>query len=641
MINTLERNRSLHFQVDFAAPRRSFFASRTSFLKYQALRENETRVIDLFPGTHVEQLRCRLRSVSLVEKPLYEALSYCWGVNRREVAIKCNDGSILITKSLFAALQRLRYGGRMRTLWIDAICINQEDMEERNLQVGLMKDIFQQSERTIVWLGEESQDSPHAMRLIAQLAKASAERSPRRFWQPQSDMSKSLPPLYDLAWRAVSLLLQRPWFHRAWIVQETAVPRDILVICGNDSISWDELLRAVQYAVGLGVFVAYGGSTTYQALRLFETRLDFQDGRLIPLHQVLLQNRSFLATDARDKVYGLLSLAIPKDIETLKARPNYHLSVEQLYQNITIALLEGPVLAAFSGTGARNQSPNRNLPSWVTDWSASDPPKPFESPLSFSYGDRSSFVPSIVANSNASNSTESTPVIDGHVLGLDGLLVDQVETVGTLSRTRYLRHVSHMFQLFVQCHDVLEQLRDWEQVAQTRLGNVYLTGEKRRDAYWYTLCAGRVDPKLTSAIKDPRYKYYIIIRSLRSFVRRTIRWFPRREEDTWYNRLFYSLFQAAWRLFGLTPAKIQRIGFPPESHLSNHRRLIRTKNGYIALAPGPTRPGDWIGVYKGGRMPLVVRKEGDFLLLIGESYVHGIMNGKAWDETRCKRMWFK
>jgi hypothetical protein len=91
----------------------------------------------------------------------------------------------------------------------------------------------------------------------------------------------------------------------------------------------------------------------------------------------------------------------------------------------------------------------------------------------------------------------------------------------------------------------------------------------------------------------------------------------------------------------MTPARIQRIGFPPESDLSNHRRMVRTKKGYIALAPRHTKRDDMIAICGGGKLPLIVRKEGEHWVLVGESYVHGIMHGETWNEAKCERMWFK
>lgn len=634
-----ERNGLTRSTAAAPLPRRLFHASHAFCHKYQPLRDGEIRLIDLYPGREGEPLRCQLRNVSFLSRPQYESLSYCWGLNRPEAEIQAGHDAIPVTKNLSTALQHLR-SRDARALWIDAICINQSDVVERSQQVALMKDIFECSERTVVWLGEESEDSPRAVQLIRQLAHASKERGSHRFWT--SHESTRLPPLYDPAWRALALLLQRPWFRRAWIVQEASVTKDLVIICGADKLSWDEFFLGVQYAVDLGVFIAYGGSTTYQALRLFDTRSNFQKCNLPPLHQVLLSNRSFLATDARDKVFGLLSLADQEDVKAMGATPDYRLSMEELYTNITLSLLKKPDLRAFSATGVHDKSTESSLPSWVSDWSISDPSVPLASTDSLAHQDNSYEALRPIAF-NASRSTVSAPAFDHpkKLLRLEGILVDQIETVGTLSRTRYLHHVSHMFELFVQCHDILSQLKNWESVAQMRTFGRYRTGEKSRDAYWHTLCAGRVPENLQSAASDPRFKYYILIRSLRSVVRATVRWFPRSEKDTWYNRLFYSMFQAAWRAFGLTPAKIQRIGFPPESHLSNYRRMVRTKTGYIALAPRFAQADDWIGVFRGGKLPLVVRKDGDHYVLIGESYVHGIMKGEAWEEAKCEWMWFK
>jgi hypothetical protein len=74
---------------------------------------------------------------------------------------------------------------------------------------------------------------------------------------------------------------------------------------------------------------------------------------------------------------------------------------------------------------------------------------------------------------------------------------------------------------------------------------------------------------------------------------------------------------------------------------SKGQRIIRTRNGYIGLAPCCTRPGDWIGVFKGGKVPLVIRPDGPHWLLIGECYIHGIVKGEVWNEGKCETVWLK
>lgn len=611
---------------------------RRSIHTYSQLRPNEIRLIDLHPGKWTDTLRCSLKTVNLTDAASYESLSYCWGLTKSEENVLCENGSIAVTKNLSDALRQLRSEQTPRKLWIDAISINQADITERGQQVGLMRDVFRFSDRTVVWLGEESDDSGLAIDLIHELVQSSQQGG--RLQLP--NQSAKVLALHDPAWRALTHLLQRPWFQRTWIVQEASVSRDISMVCGGESIHWDVFVQAVQYAVELGVFIANGGSATNQALRLFETRSTFQQNRLPPLYDILLNSRSFQATDARDKVYGLLSLAEVKSVQAMGVVPDYHMSTEDLYKAIAKALLKSSDLSAFHASGMK-KSVDTLLPSWVPDWRATDPSSPLTSMQSASSSEGPIEPELSVPKFTASAATVSDPSFrpQENLLGLDGILVDEIEAIGTVSRSRSLRRVSYMFELWVQCRDVLEQLKNWEDITNARSKDTYITGEKRKDAYWKTLCAGRVPDGLKSAWHDPRYKYYRLICPLRSAVRVATRWFPRSDKDTWYNRFFYWLFRKAWKTFRLTPAKVERIGFPPQTRLSTYRRMVRTKRGYMALAPRFSKPGDLIGVFKGGKLPLVVRREGEYLELIGESYVHGMMEGEVWDGNKCKLMWFK
>ncbi|KAF1835349.1 HET-domain-containing protein [Decorospora gaudefroyi] len=622
-------------------------ASTTRPYVYQRLQANDIRLLDLHPSRDdASPIQCTLRTVALTDKPRYESLSYCWGVKKvdDEEEIPCDNGTMRVTRNLFGALQHLQHPEATRTLWIDALCICQTDITERGQQVGMMRDIFQLSERTVVWLGPAAQNSPRAIQLIRQLAQLSEKNAASTTWAPH--LASHLPPLYDTAWRALAALLKREWWHRAWIVQEVSVAKDIMLVCGDDAFSWDALERAVQYAVDLGFFFVYGGSATFQAFSLFQTRANFLAKRRPCVHDVLLQHRSFRATDRRDKVFGMLALADQDDVVAMGIRPDYHRSANELFGAISRSLLAQTGLALFKAAGVHDKSSESGLPTWVADWSVSDPAVLLNTSVFVDDRGGSTHKVSQPPRFDAArSSTPPAPVFGpgNKTLQLQGILVDEIEAVGVLSRTRYLRHVSHMFQLFVQCYDILNQLKDWETTARIQSHVLYPTGESRLDAYWHTLCAGRVPPHLPSARHDARYKYYVLLRTLRRPVRLALRWlFPRSSENTWLNRFFYRLFQSAWRLLGLTPTKIQRLGFPPESRLPNHRRMARTQKGYLVLAPRLTRRGDCVVVCKGGQLPLVVRRDGRGLwVLVGECYVHGIMYGEAWDERLCRDMWFR
>jgi hypothetical protein len=113
---------------------------------------NEIRLLDLQPRRPGEGIKCITRHVKLSEKPQYEALSYMWGPKEhRQIEI---DGAIVeVRHDLWDALLELRPQKDTRTLWIDAICINQDDISERNHQVTQMGTMYKNAVRCVAWLG--------------------------------------------------------------------------------------------------------------------------------------------------------------------------------------------------------------------------------------------------------------------------------------------------------------------------------------------------------------------------------------------------------------------------------------------------------------------------------------------------------
>jgi Heterokaryon incompatibility protein (HET) len=131
----------------------------TEFYQHIPLRtEQSIRVLKLAPALHRDSsLRCKLVEVSLDKNPKYEALSYVWGSPQNGCYIECYGLKFRITANAEAALRRLRYRCCPRTLWIDAICINQTSIPEKNTQLRLMADIYRKARRVIIWLGEGSE----------------------------------------------------------------------------------------------------------------------------------------------------------------------------------------------------------------------------------------------------------------------------------------------------------------------------------------------------------------------------------------------------------------------------------------------------------------------------------------------------
>jgi Heterokaryon incompatibility protein (HET) len=125
-------------------------------LKYGKLDPdtNQIRVLELLPSRWSEKISCKIRTISLDDKPVFEALSYVWGNPEDTDPINVDDAEFQATKNLIKALKRLRSSNGSRTIWVDAVCINQKDFDERAQQVGIMHLIYEKASSVQVFLGE-------------------------------------------------------------------------------------------------------------------------------------------------------------------------------------------------------------------------------------------------------------------------------------------------------------------------------------------------------------------------------------------------------------------------------------------------------------------------------------------------------
>lgn len=135
-------------------------------------RQKPIRLLELLPDCTTATVHCRLIHAFLIDKPVYEALSYCWGDESNQVTIQCDTGAITVTRNLYAALVRLRKEHEIRTLWVDAICINQKGGSERPHQLRQMTDIYRNAAHTLVWLGPGNDQTKEAFQLVPYLLEA-------------------------------------------------------------------------------------------------------------------------------------------------------------------------------------------------------------------------------------------------------------------------------------------------------------------------------------------------------------------------------------------------------------------------------------------------------------------------------------
>ncbi|KAH8594896.1 heterokaryon incompatibility protein-domain-containing protein [Bisporella sp. PMI_857] len=596
---------------------------------YRLLSKHDTiRLIVLLPWIasyeNDFEVECTIIHVDLADNPQYAALSYCWGDSNAEPRqIFCDGARLEVTQNLYSALCELRDWDKPRCLWIDAICINQSDIDERNRQLPLMRSIYHQSQYVLIWLGVESADVKDGLEFAKTVAR-------------NSEVGEELPPAFDGSWRAFFAVFQRPWFRRIWVIQEVAVSVNAWVICCGLTISWKELVRAFQCSMDLGIQPLYNASFDLDRVHSIErARVEYCENNRQSLLKLLLRHRSQEATDPRDKAFALLGLADDADLRNLHLTPNYQGTVDEIYTNIAVAILsKDRNLDLFSATHTYCASPVNTLPSWAPDWSTSDGCLPFRHLEMHHAGERADIC--CLGFRATGDSTSSPQFYDGNRrLALSGYIIDEIELVGST----FAPNFQDPFNIGEQCNQSvfhLDFFSEWEKIAAIHSRTTYVTGEKMLDCYWQTLSGGFL-PGGYRLAREEFYTHHAMTHTVR-FLATLGRLVPFLWSKPWFKILLVAVAVTTMKIRGYN---IQELGGFKENTASSHlRRIMRTQKGYIGLVPRQAQQGDCIGLFKGGKLPLVVRQNGHLWQLIGEAYIHGVMKGEIFEEQECEMMWF-
>jgi hypothetical protein len=288
-------------------------------------QRKEIRLVKLEPGGPFEPIKCTLRTYVLGEDPpIYTALSYSWGPKERFNEIELNGCSFPVGRSLWSMLyrtqQQLDYKDAL--IWIDALCINQEDTRERNHQVQLMRQIYSNASLVWVWLGEGDNNSDLAMRYIKR--REPLEHSNANFSKLWNSQKAS----------AVMQLCERTYWTRIWIVQEVMLAKEIVVMCGDQEVPWtriQQLIDDLQIVHDRGRAIHTPGVSAVlesQAAVIVRAKSNWDGAQdLIALLEVYRYQQ---ASDMRDKVYGLHGLA--QDTQAMAV--DYHIQPKALLTKV-------------------------------------------------------------------------------------------------------------------------------------------------------------------------------------------------------------------------------------------------------------------------------------------------------------------
>ena len=274
----------------------------------------------------------------------------------------------------------MRCCGDPRPLWADAICINQDSIQEKQHQVGIMGQIYKQAQVVVADIGEESQDSDLGYDHGLKIYKILTTIDPSIRIASVYDYDRhELPPIDDDGWAAWSRLITRPWFTRLWIIQEFALPKDAVMLCGKRPFSYDNIPTTVNlmHKHGLAEYdrpFGDGYALRKRAIKssqkistLAVARLAVRDGDKIDLLRLLRLVRGCDVTDSRDIVYGLLGIAT--DAADLNIDIDYSegYSAPMLYKAVTKKIMQ-----RYNEIGvlydAERSVALPDFPSWVPNW---------------------------------------------------------------------------------------------------------------------------------------------------------------------------------------------------------------------------------------------------------------------------------
>ncbi|RDW56694.1 hypothetical protein BP6252_14046 [Coleophoma cylindrospora] len=299
-----------------------------SQLKRDIHGQREIRLFSLFPGTGNSPIRGHLFIIGTEHTAIgfarvnYEALSYVWGDEKDQITIFINGHGFSITRNLYAALSRLRQCDRERVLWIDAICINQIDAEERGHQVSLMREIYGSAFQVLAWLGGAGVHGSNGMKELASLLYANP---------PHQTALYVFDEGFSESFRDI---LTRPWWSRLWVIQEAAVAKRLTFLCGeyilelpNRPEELSELADALRYARPTGTAaLSYNGICHEQLSGLILNQRDRALDAKSKLQSLVYTYLLRECSDPRDRVFALLGLSRPSDLTRNPA--DYSMTVE-------------------------------------------------------------------------------------------------------------------------------------------------------------------------------------------------------------------------------------------------------------------------------------------------------------------------
>jgi len=556
------------------------------------------------------QLQATLETVTFSPSRPYEALSYFWGRGEQKVtitiAIHCLDCKghhhLGLWPNLHSALIHIMSHtpeGQDRILWTDRICIDQDDPEDKNVQVFQMPEVYSNAQRVLVWLGDPAQNLRDAdvnasleTGSLFDVADKVSDLATKA--GPSFDPHKTpgLPPASDPVWAVLSDLVRKDWYRRMWTLQEAVLAKELTVYYGTYILTWDQIARLVN---------------VYGQVPVLRDREDPKEGPRWRHHHVtwvnlyrkcfqqtppkpidfahLLQTSMYKdCTKDQDRVYGVLGMAPPPVRAAITV--DYDKPLRQIFIDAFRQVLPSdPSLQSLGLPFERGNGSGSGLPTWCPDltrWNGCEAqmqlPRKRRKPAS---------CPS------------SIYIAEDDRLRIRGLAAD---TVAAISHAPF------------PSHDIRDPERRWRLIAAYYRESLAVTraaAEVQANpeaAHWRTLIANRHGEQVEFSTEDMERGY-------RSYFVRGSR-AGQTAEDKRLANVYSSYVLAA----------------------CNRRKFFRSTGGRVGLAPDTCQVGDVVCVFQGAVVPHLLRRNIDddagrstTFSFLGDCYVHGLMDSAVVD----------
>ncbi|OCK73463.1 hypothetical protein K432DRAFT_387383 [Lepidopterella palustris CBS 459.81] len=585
---------------------------------YESLNSpTSIRVFSILPEESTESLRCQLRTVELQDiAGKYIALSYCWGDKIDKEQLLVGSFFVWVPTNLVLFLKQLQSSSSPLStspdteFWADAICINQHDESEKGSQVMEMKNIFGRALAVCAWLGAADDNSNlavdhvdavnhHFSEQVDAHGETAAFQTMSAFRFELSHEDELLP------WGALLSLMNRPWWERAWIMQEATTDVKTFLICGTRWTTITALVIALGYASRVYLYLDELLSTqigiqgyTHKSIWLDINRLiEFQPVRgaitasatpstfLSALHYF----RRTQATDPRDKVFAPLNLFDQHRLKPFEI--DYHLSSKQIYTALACRCIFGTDPSTLDILGHCIFPPNipskyqhgdtkcdLDLPTWVPNWIVST----YQTPFIKSLSRLGAAMATAAYHADCQLWSLESDADDPHPRVVDSRLIVQglqVDEIANIYRT------AHQYDYHPVANSWAPADRDETYPP---------TGESRYSAYRRVLIADIVHGDENSYRRSGDASLETIDTAAN-----------RMETDIdnyWNHRLEQTVME---------------------------RSMAESASGLIGLVPGSAKEGDHIYALWGGKVLYVLREDAGAYLFIGECYMHGVMDGES------------